>query len=232
MVFKELQEDQGIPGVVPFGKGMGFASESVESIPQHAVDALDVGGAWPLNDAAQDCADLDGEELAVFIAMCDALGQANSIGNHQGWTSAFARVQRAPIRLCENAWVASPAIAAPRQSTRMGARDGLGYGSLDQLVSDAPGGAGGNEAAGAILHQASPAFSGVGWLSVAVFFRTKDQNSSISTVERCKSFARTAFKASACSLARRSHSPIVSYLCPVISSAARKLPRRMTTSSA
>src|SRR5947207_96484 len=104
------------------------------------------------------------------------------------------------------------------------AHHGEGYRSLDEIIADASGGAGGNEAAGAVLHEASPAFASIGFLGSTFFLRTKDQNSSISTVERCSSCVRMAVNASACSLARRSHWPMVSYLWPVISSAARKLP--------
>jgi len=232
IMFKELQEDQGIPGRIAFGKGMGFASEGIEPIAQGAIDALNMHGAWLLDDVAQHGADLHRKELAMFIAMFDALRQTHVRGNNQRWASAFAGAHRLPIRLGENVWIASPAIAAPGQGPRVSACDRLAHGSLDQIVADAPGRAGSDETAGAILHQASPAFSCVGWLICAVFLRTNDQNSSISTVERCKSSARTAFNAAACSLALRSQMPMVSYLCPVISSAARRLPRRMTTSSA
>jgi len=168
----------------------------------------------------------------MLIAMFDALCQADVRGNPKLRASGLPSAHRLLIRRFENAWIASPAIAAPDECLRMGPCHRLAHRSLDQFVSDASGRTGGDEAAGAILHQASPAFSCVGLPIIAVFFRTKDQSSSISTVERCKSSARTVFNASVCSLARRSHSPIVSYLCPVISSAPRRLPRRMTTSSA
>src|SRR5258708_40077322 len=125
-----------------------------------------------------------------------------------------------------------PAIDAPVQGAAMGARDGERHRSLNEFVAEAPGGAGGNEAAGAILHEASEAGAGMRCVGSTVCLRTKDQTSSISTVERCRSCVRMAVKASACSLARRSHAPIVSYVWPVISSAARRLPRRITTNSA
>ena len=109
---------------------------------------------------------------------------------------------------------------------------GEGDRSLDEIVADASCGTGGDEAAGAILDEASPAFTGISFVGGSVFLRTKDQNSSISTVERWRSCVKIFVKASACSPARRSHWPIVSYLWPVISSAARRLPRRITTRSA
>ncbi|GHO57520.1 hypothetical protein KSB_59950 [Ktedonobacter robiniae] len=39
-MFKKLQVDQGIPGSVPFGKGMGLAGEGIEPIAEHAVDPV------------------------------------------------------------------------------------------------------------------------------------------------------------------------------------------------
>src|SRR5260370_3840313 len=176
--------------------------------------------------------DLDGEQLAMLIAMLDRLCQADVCGDHQRRTSGLARAARLTISTCEDRRIAPPAIAAPVQGTALCTRDGEGHRSLNELVAEAPGGAGGNKAAGAILHEASPAFAGIRFVGSTVFFRTNDQNSSISTSARVGSCVRMAVKASACSLARRSHAPIVSYLCPVISSAARKLPRRITINSA
>ena len=60
-------------------------------------------------------------------------------------------------------------------------------------------------------------------------FLTKDQKASTSTGLRCGSWTRTWGIASACRAAIRSHRPMVSYLWPVISSVALRLPRRITT---
>src|SRR5260370_15647484 len=164
--------------------------------------------------------------------MFEALRQTHIGGNYQCRASTPPRMDGLTIGLGEDGWVAPPAITAPRQGTTMRASHRQSHGSLDQVVADASRGTGCDEATGAILHEASPPFTGIGFLRTAVFFRTKDQNSSISTVERCRSCVRTVVKASACSLARRNHAPIVSYVWPVISSAARKLPPRMTMSTA
>lgn len=40
VVLKELQVDEGIPSGVPFGKGMGLASQGIESIAQGTIDPL------------------------------------------------------------------------------------------------------------------------------------------------------------------------------------------------
>src|SRR5260221_12998902 len=119
---------------------------------------------------------------------------------------------------CGDRRIAPPGIDAPVEGTALGARDVERHRSLNEFVAEAPGGAGGNEAAGAILHEASPAFAGMRFVGSTVFLRTKDQNSSISTVGRCRSCVRMAVKASACSLACRRHAPSVFNLVPLICS--------------
>ena len=54
IVLKHLQEDQSIPGSVPFGKRMGFASQGIESITQAAIDPLNMNGPSLGDDFAQD----------------------------------------------------------------------------------------------------------------------------------------------------------------------------------
>jgi hypothetical protein len=157
-------------------------------------------------------ADLDGEQLAMLIAMLDGLRQAHVCRNHQRRTSALTRAYWLTIGTPEHRRIAPPSLHQVNARTALRACDGERHRSLNEVVADASGGRGGNETAGAILHETSPAFAGIGFVRGTVFFRTNDQNSSISTVERCRSWVRIAVKACACSLARRSHAPIVSYL--------------------
>jgi hypothetical protein len=232
VVLKELQVDKGIPGLISFSEGMCFAREGIEPIAEGTVNPLNMDGSGFGEELAKRRANLDGKQLSMLISMLDGLGQAH-IGRHlQRRPCRPTSVDRLTIRSCENRFIATPAIATPVYWTAQRARDGEGDRSLDEILSDASGGTGSNEAAGAVLHEASPSFAGICAVLSAVFFRTKDQNSSISTVERCKSCVKISVKACACSLARRNHSPIVSYLWPVISSAALRLPRRITTNRA
>lgn len=168
----------------------------------------------------------------MLIPVLDGLRQAHLWWYYQRRTAQLPRTNRLTIRSSQDCCIAAPPIATPGQRTALRACDGEGHRSFDEVITDTSSGTGGDETAGAVLHKASPACAGIGFVRFPVFFRTNDQNSSISTVERCRSCVKTAVKASSCSLARRSHSPIVSYLCPVISSAARKLPRRITINSA
>src|SRR5260370_36279116 len=87
IVLKQLQEDQGIPGGVTFGKRMRLASEGIESITQSAIDSLNMYGSRFGDHFAQDRADLHREESAMFIAMFDALRQTH-IGGHNQLTAA------------------------------------------------------------------------------------------------------------------------------------------------
>src|ERR1700680_3006395 len=94
---------------------MRFASEGIEPVTEGAVDSLDVNGPRFGNDFAQHGADLDGEQLAMLIAMLDGLRQAH-IGRHPPRrTSQLPRTHRLTIGPLEDRCIASPPIATPGQ---------------------------------------------------------------------------------------------------------------------
>ena len=93
--------------------------------------------------------------------MFDGLRQAHICRHHQGGTSQLPRAERLTIGSSEDGRIASPAITAPRQRLALRAGDGESHRSFDQVVADAPSRAGSDEAAGAILHETSPAFAGI-----------------------------------------------------------------------
>src|SRR5512133_2996625 len=93
------------------------------------------------------------------IAMVDRVGQADVGRHHQRGATALAAAHRLTIGASEDGCVASPAITAPGQRTAVRAADSQSHRSLHEIVADASGGAGGDETAGAVLHQASPAFA-------------------------------------------------------------------------
>src|SRR4051794_30259704 len=88
----------------------------------------------------------------------------------------------------------------------------------------------------AVLDYQAPALAPpwrIARLEVALLLLTNEQNSSTSSAESSRSWTNTWVSASACSAASLSQRPIVSYfLWPVVSWAARRLPRRITTRSA
>src|SRR6266699_6449728 len=168
----------------------------------------------------------------MFIAMLDRLRQRHRLWDHPRRASTLACQLLLAIGSDEDALVAVPAITEPVQFALMCPLDGGGHCSLDQVLAQRTTRAGDDAATVPILDQASPAFSLVRVPPGAVFFCTNDQNSSISTWLRCRSLASTCVSASAWVAARFSHTLMVSYLCPVISSAPRKLPRRITTNRA
>src|SRR5579859_1627827 len=168
----------------------------------------------------------------MLIAMFDRLRQGDRLWHHQSRTPPLPRHHRLAIRLHQDVPIALPAITEPAERSLMGALDRAAHGSLDQALAHRPGGTGDDKATVPVLHQAAPAFSFVGLVNCSLFFCTNDQNSSISTWLRCRSPASTCVIASAWAAVRFSQALIVSYLCPVISSAARKLPRRITINSA
>src|SRR6266576_1204332 len=164
--------------------------------------------------------------------MLDRLCQTERLGDDQTRTPPFARTHRLAVGPLQDAAIAMPAITEPAQGALLRALERGRDGSLDQILTHGAGGAGDHEASVAVLDQAAPPFSFVRLLRCSLFFCTNDQNSSISTWLRCRSLANTCVSTSAWAAARLSHTPIVSYVCPVISSAARKLPRRITINSA
>ena len=169
VVLKELQVDQGIPRGVTFGKGMGLAGQSIEPIAQGAVDPLNVNSSRWDDHLTQGRADFDREQLAMLIAMLDGLRQAHIGRDHQSRTSGLAGAHRLTVGTGEDRRIAPPAITAPRQRMALCTRDGEGHRSLDQIVTDASSCAGSDEAAGAILHETSPALASIGFAGSPVF---------------------------------------------------------------
>src|SRR6266581_8405280 len=178
------------------------------------------------------------EELQVHqrieggIPFGESVRQTEHLGDDQTRTPPFARAHRLAVGPLQDAAIAMPAITEPAQGALLRPLERDRGGLLDQLLTQGAGGAGDHEATVAVLDQAAPTFSFVRLFRCSLFFCTNDQNSSISTWLRCRSLAITWVMATAWLAARLSHTLIVSYLCPVISSAARKLPRRITTNSA
>ena len=77
MMVKELEMEQSIPGLIPFGKGVGFASESIEPITQHAVEAFQMDGSGRQATGSHRGTDLNAEQPSPCITMLDALGETH-----------------------------------------------------------------------------------------------------------------------------------------------------------
>jgi hypothetical protein len=168
----------------------------------------------------------------MLIAMLDGLRQGERLWHSEPGTPQFARAHRLAIGAQQDVPIAVSPIAEPGERALVGPLDGGGHCLLKELLAQRAGGTGDDEATRPVLDQATPALSFVRLGSCALFFCTNDQNSSISTWLRCRSPASTCLRVSAWDAARLSYTLIVSYLCPVISSAARKLPRRITINRA
>src|SRR6266571_973902 len=205
VVIEELQVHQRIEGGIAFGESVRLAGQGIEPITESSVESFDMHRSRWFHLGPKRGTDLHRQQSSPLITMLDRLRQTERLGDDQTGTPPFARVH--PLER---------------------GRDGL----LDPILTHGAGGAGDHEASVAVLDQAAPPFSFVRLLRCSLFFCTNDQNSSISTWLRCRSLASTCVLATAWLAVRLSHTLIVSYLCPVISSAARKLPRRITTNSA
>src|SRR2546421_9538253 len=232
VVIEKLQAHQRIPGVIAFGESVRLAGEGVEPITQSAIESFDMHGTRWLHPRPQRGADLHRQQSSMLITMFDRLRQSERLWNHQPGTPPFTRQDRPAIGSLQDAAIAVPAITEPMQFTLVSPLNGGGHSLLDELLAQRASGTGDHEATLPILHQAAPALSLVGLGCYSVFFCTNDQNSSISTWLRCRSLASTCVMAAAWLAARLSQALIVSYVCPVMSSAARKLPRRITINSA
>ena len=233
IVIKDLQADQRIPSGISFRKGMGLASQGIESITQGSIEPFHMHGS-SRKEAASHCGtNLDRQEASMLIMMLNRLRQGHRVGDDQlaPSPSAITRLRLA-IGVLQDARIVLPTITEPAKRTLLGSSNRRRNCLCDQVLTEGTSCGSDHEATVAILDQTTPAFSLVRPFCCALFFCTNDQNSSISTWLRCRSQASTCVRASACSAARLSHTPMVSYLCPVISSAARKLPRRITTSNA
>ena len=232
VVLKDLETEQRIPGGIALGKGMRLARQGIEPIPQTAIEPLDMHCPSANEVGSPHAADFDRDEVPMLIAVFDGLGQLHAIGYLQTGASPLPGPLRLAILVGEHLGIALPAIAAPSQRllVRMRCRllHGLGY----QWGANASADGSDDEATLPLLDESAPPLPSVRFVGACVFFRTKDQNSSISTVVRDRSRSNVALRCSAWSAARYNHVRIVSYLCPVTSSAPRKLPRRITISKA
>ena len=168
----------------------------------------------------------------MLIPMFDGLRQGDPLWDNQAGAPTFARQHPLAIGPHEDAPIAVPAITEPGEGTLVVSLHGDRYCLLDQVVVQLAGGTGHHKATGSVLHKAPPAFSLI-WLAGCTVFSARTRHySSISTWLRCRSLASTCVRAAAWVAARFSQQLIVSYLCPVISSAARRLPRRITINRA
>src|SRR6266566_9380412 len=232
VMIEQLQTHKRIESGIPLGESVCLAGEGIEPIAQRPVEPFDMDRTRWLHLRPQYGADLHRQEAPMLIGMLDGLRQGQRLWDDQPWTSPLARAHWLSIGPYQDALVAMPAITEPAERALVGPLDGAAHRLLKQVLTQGTGGAGDHEATVPVLHQAAPALPFVRLGSCALFFCTNDQNSSISTWFSCRSLASTCVRAAAWVAARFSHTLIVSYLCPVISSAARKLPRRITINRA
>jgi hypothetical protein len=231
-VIEELHAHERIPGGIPFGEGVRLASEGIETIAQGAIESFHMHCPGWLHARSQRGTGLHRQEAPMRITMFDGLRQGDRLWNDPRGTSPFARQYALTIGSHEDAPIAMPTITEPGEGALMSSFDCGSHRLLKEILAQWASGAGDDEATLSILDHTSPALPLVRLGSSALFFWTNDQNSAISTWLRCKSLASTCVRAAAWVAARFSHTLIVSYLCPVISSAARKLPRRITINRA
>jgi hypothetical protein len=169
----------------------------------------------------------------ALMTTLDRLRQPHPGREHQGRTPPLSRRLRVPIDLTNRPSIDRPSITDPGHAPPARcALARLRHHLRRDLILRRPKAPRHHKTSRPVLAQTSPtrahpALRGVWVSSLRTLFLTNDQKASTSTSLRCRSWTRTSV---ACWAAIRSHRPMVSYLWPVISSAALKLPRRITTS--
>src|SRR5215210_3368312 len=234
-MLEHRQAEQRVPGLGQLGEGVGLPRQAAQPVPEHPVQPLDMHRGRPWDGRANRRSRLDLQEPTVLITVLDGLGQRQAVWHPERWAAPPPGRHRPPIGAGEHRRIGAPAVAAPGEWPAPGSGLGLPDRCLRQGLLAPAAGVGDDEAADAVLDQAAPAIADIRRVTrpdVLVLLLTNDQNSSTSTTESPRSRTSAASSAPVCRAASRSQWAIVSYLCPDTSSAARRLPRRMTTSKA
>src|SRR5579884_292627 len=236
VVREEDQRHRRFPGGQLLGEGVRLAGQAVEPIAQHAVEAFLIDHTGTGTAGAPHGARCHAHHAAA-ATLLDRLGQAQPGRAQQAGPAAAAGALGIPIDAGEQAAVDAAAIADPGHAPPPGrALAGQPHHGRGGRLLSGPAGPGNHEATGAVHAHTAPACAhprrtGRGpLLNWPTLLCTKDQKASTSTSVSWRSCTKACVSAAAWSPARRSQVPIVSYLWPVISSAAVKLPRRITTS--
>ena len=225
IVLEQTHNHQTIPSPLILGKAMSLAGQSIQSVPQNAVEPLLVNRIRTIYLFLSQYRPHLNSNNPPPVTLLDSLGQTYPRGEHQRRTSPSACPEGVTINATYCLRVSPPPIADPMHPRlSIGALACLSYHLWNSLILTGPECPGDNKAAFAVLTYASPALA-------RALFLTNDQKASTSTWLRLRSWTRAWVIASACLAATLSHLEIVSYLWPVISSAALRLPRRMTTKS-
>lgn len=224
IVLEQAHYHKRIPGADSLGKTMSLAGQSIQSVPQNAVEPLLVNRIRTIHRLSKYPPYLHPYNPPSATPL-DSLSKTYSRGRHQRRTSSCAPPVRITIDATDSLGICPLPIAYPRHSLlSVGALACLKDDLWNNFILCGPKAPGDDKSAGTVLTYASPALA-------RALFLTNDQKASTSTWLRLRSWTRAWVIASACLAAILSHLEIVSYLWPVISSAALRLPRRMSTRS-
>src|SRR6266508_972400 len=224
-----------IPGRADLRASVRLARQAGQPVAQRAVEPLDMPRVRARQRLAPDDAYLHPHQPPP-LALLDRLDQADAGRGPQRWPPAPPRPLRVAVHQRDGLGVDRPPVAHPRHARPI--RCPLPRRGHDRRRGGLLAGAaapGHDEPGGAVLAQAAPAWPHPGRRGGAsararALLLTKDQNASTSTAVRCRSCTSAAVSASAWAAAARSQRPSVSYLWPVIASAALRRPRRITPS--
>jgi hypothetical protein len=234
VMLKPTEDHPRIPGLYRLRKGVGLTRQRVQAIAQHAVQSFLMHRIGAIHCLSQNRTHLHAHHPAPMTAL-DGLNPPHPGRGRQGRTPPLSRWLRVPVDAANRPTIDGPTIADPNHSSLAPcALAGLRHHLRRDLLLRRPKAPRHPKTSGPVLAptsptRAHPARRGVRISSLRTLFLTNDPKASTSTSLKCRSWTRTSVRASACRAAARSHRRMVSTLWPVISSAALRLPRRITT---
>src|SRR5688572_8185558 len=227
VVPEQRQPNEGPPGADTFGEGVGLATQTGQPVTQHPIEPLDMHGGRSEGCLTDGRVLLHAHEPAAGRTHLARLLRRDSFWHHQPRSARPAGVLGHLVELLDQRGIAAPAVTDVGQRLEVAAQGGLSQGQRKQVRAVLAAGGGDDEATGTVVDQTAPVAADggrVGRTPLPVFFLMNDQNSSTSTVVRCRSWTRMAVMRSACSTASTAQRRMVSYVWPVMASAARRLP--------
>ena len=157
VVLEHRQSEQSIPRPGTLGEGVSLACQGRQTVPEHAIEPLDVYRRRLGRGGADGGSSLYFQQPAMLVVVFDGLGEGEPLGNNQGRAPDPARPRRAAVDAPDRFFVGSPTVGAPphRLSSRAGMdlRDGF----LHQAPIPPATAVSNNKAAPpALYHQAPP----------------------------------------------------------------------------
>lgn len=181
VVIEEVQTHQRIPGLIAFREGVRLAGQGSQPIAQRPIEPFDMDRSRWLARGPQRGPDLHRQQPSSLITMRDRVRHTERLWDHQTRASPVPCQHWLAGGSLQETARAMPSLAEPAEGALLRPLDGAAHRVLDQLLTQRASGAGDHDATVAVLDQAAPVLSFVWVLRCSLFWRTHDQNASMST---------------------------------------------------